>query len=395
MSQTYQNVEFGWFIPTTGDGKYIGVAPERESTSAYMIQVAKEAEKAGFTFALIPTGGSCLDAWVVGSVIASHTSILKPLVAMRPGLIAPLLAARMAATLDVISDGRALINVVTGGSPDDLKATGDPLAEQHDKRYDRTLEFLQIVKSLWKTNANVNDNEFLGAHNSIGTEKGIFFRGEYYAIENGASHPAPIQKPYPPIYFGGSSKAGKRTAAETADVYLMWAEPLDWIKEQINEVSQIVTEVNEEKGLNRSLRFGLRAQVLVRETEEEANKDAWEIISKVDKQAISLSNQRFSRTDATNQKRQNLLREQSQNRDYYAGPNLWTGLSTVRGGGSLLLVGTPDQVSDRLLEYAELGISSFILSGYPNLEEAERTGKLLLPLVKEKLKEKANVIQNI
>lgn len=395
VSQTYQNVEFGWFIPTTGDGKYIGVTPERESTSEYMIQVAKEAEKAGFTFALIPTGGSCLDAWIVGSVIASHTSILKPLVAMRPGLIAPVLAARMAATLDVISDGRALINVVTGGSPDDLKATGDPLAEHHDKRYDRTLEFLEIVKSLWNTNASVNDNEFLGARNSSGTEKGIFFKGEYYSIENGASHPAPIQKPYPPIYFGGSSRAGKRTAAESADVYLMWAEPLDWIKEQINEVNQIVKEVNEEKGLNRSLRFGLRAQVLVRETEDKAYEAAWEIISKVDKQAISLSNQRFSRTDATNQKRQNQLRKQSENQDYFAGPNLWAGLSTVRGGGSLLLVGTPDQVSDRILEYADLGISSFILSGYPNLEEAERTGKLLLPLVKEKLKEKANVIQNI
>nr|WP_318153036.1 LLM class flavin-dependent oxidoreductase [Metabacillus arenae] len=146
MNQSIDNVEFGWFIPTTGDGKYIGIKPERESTSEYMVEVAKTAEEAGFTFALIPTGGNCLDAWVVGSAIATHTKILKSLVAMRPGLIAPVLAARMAASLDVISGGRALINVVTGGSPRDLTATGDPLANDHDRRYDRTLEFLQIVK---------------------------------------------------------------------------------------------------------------------------------------------------------------------------------------------------------------------------------------------------------
>lgn len=105
MTQAAQEVEFGWFIPTTGDGKYIGVKQERESTADYMIGVARTAERAGFTFALIPTGGSCIDAWVVGSAIATHTSVLKPLVAMRPGLIAPVLAARMAASLDYVSGG--------------------------------------------------------------------------------------------------------------------------------------------------------------------------------------------------------------------------------------------------------------------------------------------------
>jgi alkanesulfonate monooxygenase len=388
LSDTGKEIEFGWFIPTTGDGKYIGVKPEKESTAEYMIEVAQTAEAAGFTFALIPTGGSCLDAWIVGSMIASHTSILKPLVAMRPGLIEPVAAARMAATLDVLSNGRALINIVTGGSPDDLKATGDLLAHHHDKRYDRTLEFLQVIKGLWKTQIAAEGNEFLAAH-AKSSEKGLFFKGDYYEIENGASQPAPFQKPHPPIYFGGSSPAGKRTAAETADVYLMWAEPLDWIKEQMDEAESLVKKVNEEKSLNRRLRYGLRAQVLVRETEEEAYRAAWEIISKVDQRAIDQSNQRFTRTDATNQKRQNQLRVQSADQDYFAGPNLWTGLSAVRGGGSLLLVGTPDQVSDRILEYAGLGISSFILSGYPNLEEAEITGELLLPLVKEKLKVKA------
>ncbi|NOU94148.1 LLM class flavin-dependent oxidoreductase [Paenibacillus sp. LMG 31456] len=388
------SVEFGWFIPTTGDGKYIGVKPERESTSEYMIQVAQTAENAGFTFALIPTGGSCIDSWIVGSAIATHTKILKPLVAMRPGLIAPVLAARMAASLDYISNGRALINVVTGGSPQDLKATGDPLANAHDDRYERTLEFLQIVKGVWNGSKQSSERYLAGSQNYQESEP-VHFKGKYYEIEGGASLPAPVQNPHPPLYFGGSSPAGKKTAVETADVYLMWTEPLDWIKEQIAEMEQLRVNLKAEKGIDRELKYGLRAQVLIRETEEEAWREAWDIISKIDRKAIEQSGQRFTQTDATNQKRQNELREQSKENDYILGPNLWAGISLVRGGGSMLLVGTPEQLSDRLLEYIEAGISSFVLSGYPNLEEAETTGRLLLPEIKRRLSERTNSSQHI
>jgi alkanesulfonate monooxygenase len=377
-------VEFGWFIPTTGDGKYIGVKPERESTGEYMIEVAKAAEQAGFTFALIPTGGSCIDSWIVGSAIAAHTKVLKPLVAFRPGLIAPVLAARMAASLDYVSGGRALVNVVSGGSPQDLTATGDPLAHDHDARYERTKEFLEIVKAVWAQSKG-NSERFLASNSTYGDKDKVSYSGKYYQLEGGASLPAPVQDPHPPLYFGGSSPAGKQTAVETADVFLMWAEPLDWIREQIEELEGLRAKLKREQGIDRKLRYGLRAQVLVRETEEEAWKEAWEIISKVDPQAIANSSQRFTGTDATNQKRQNQLRELSRDNDYLLAPNLWAGLSTVRGGGAMLLVGTPDQVSERLIEYVDLGISSFILSGYPNLEEARITGDLLLPLVKEKL----------
>jgi alkanesulfonate monooxygenase len=388
MTNKSQQVEFGWFIPTTGDGKYIGVKPERESTAEYMIQVAKTAEEAGFTFALIPTGGSCIDSWVVGSAIAAHTRKLKPLVAFRPGLIAPVLAARMAASLDYISGGRALVNVVTGGSPQDLIATGDPLAHDHDARYERTREFLHIVKEVW-TQSKKSSDSFLASNSTYGGAERVQFQGKYFQLEDGASLPAPIQNPHPPLYFGGSSAAGKRAAVETADVFLMWAEPIDWIREQIAELEQLRAELKREKGIDRTLRYGLRAQVLVRETEEEAWREAWDIISKVERKAIDNSNQRFATTDATNQKRQNELRELSRDHDFLLAPNLWAGLSTVRGGGSMLLVGTPEQVSDRILEYVDLGISSFILSGYPNLEEAQTTGELLLPLVKQKLAERA------
>jgi alkanesulfonate monooxygenase len=384
MGKSAQQVEFGWFIPTTGDGKYIGVEPQRESTADYMIQVAQAAERSGFTFALIPTGGACIDSWIVGSTIAAHTQVLRPLVAMRPGLIAPVLAARMAASLDQVTGGRALINIVSGGSPQDLTATGDPLADDHDARYERTREFLDIVKSVW-TNSHEQTVKFLASNQTAQQGKEpLHYSGRFYELKGGASLPAPVQKPHPPFYFGGSSPAGKRVAAETADVYLMWAEPLEWIREQIAEVEALKTEL----GRERELRYGLRAQVLVRETEEEAWREAWEIISKVNPQALLASSQRFTQTDATNQKRQNELREGSRANNFVIGPNLWTGLSTVRGGGAVLLVGTPDQVADRILEYIDLGISSFILSGYPHLEEAEITGELLLPAVKKKLEER-------
>jgi len=389
MSTAVQDVEFGWFIPTTGDGKYIGTELERESTAGYMIQVAQAAEEAGYTFALIPTGGGCLDAWIVGSAIATHTKVLRPLVAMRPGLISPITAARMATSLDYISNGRVAINVVTGGTPPDLVAMGDPLAFSHDERYERTLEFMTIVKEVL-INSNTHKSKYLAANENYREIKKVHFKGKYYEIEGGASYPPPVQKPHPPIYFGGSSVAGKRTAAEIADVYLMWPEPLGWIEEQIDEMERIRKELRQEKGIDRKLRYGLRAQVLVRETEEAAWAAAWEIISKVDKKAVEQSNVRFTQTDAVGQKRQNQLRSESEENRYVIAPNLWAGLSIVRGGGAMMLVGTPEQVADRIIEYVDAGISSFIFSGYPNLEEAEITGKLLLPVVKRKLQQQKN-----
>ncbi|MFD2612529.1 LLM class flavin-dependent oxidoreductase [Paenibacillus gansuensis] len=377
----HHQVEFGWFIPTSGDGPYIGVKPEREPSLDYFIKVAKTAEHAGFEFTLIPTGHTCIDAWVVGSAIASHTMKLKPLVAMRPGLINPILAARMAASLDVLSGGRALINVVTGGSPDDLKAHGDPLFNDHDARYDRTNEFLTIVKDAWMKSHDFHLAKYVESGGLTGTN----FHGDYYTIEGGLNLPAPVQQPHPPLYFGGSSPAGKRVAAEKADVYLMWGETVDMIKEQIAETEEQLAAVHNDLGVLRKLRYGLRAQLVVRPTEQEAWKAAWNIISKADPHAAAFSAKLHSRSDATNQQRQTALWKQSEENGYVIGPNLWSGLSRIRGGGAVAFVGTPEQVSDRLIEFVEAGISSFVLSGYPHVEEAEIAGELLLPLVKQKL----------
>jgi alkanesulfonate monooxygenase len=370
-NQTGAQVEFGWFIPTNGDGRYIGVKPEREPSQQYFVEVAQAAEEAGYEFALIPAGGECWDGWIVGSWVASATKKLKPLIAMRPGLITPVLAARMASTLDRMSGGRALINVVTGHYPADLKATGDPLHGSHDERYERTKEFLEVVKGVWQQLES-------GA-------EGFNYAGQHYEVEGGVSKPVPLQQPHPPLYFGGSSEAGKRVAAETADVYLMWTEPLDWIEGQIAEMETYLAELKEKKGIDRKLRYGIRAQVVVRETEEEAWAAAWNILSKADPEQLKSKEKLHSKTDALNQKRQMDLFSGSKEQNYVIGPNLWSGLSAIRGGGAVTFVGTPEQVSDRLIEFVEAGVTSFILSGYPHLEEARISGELLLPLVKQKL----------
>ncbi|NTZ19925.1 LLM class flavin-dependent oxidoreductase [Paenibacillus sp. JMULE4] len=389
MSNQQKEIQFGWFLPTAGDGKYVGVAPERKPTLDYLIQVAQAAEHAGFGFVLIPTGGACMDAWVVGSAVMSHTKTLRPLVAVRPGLMAPVLAARMAAALDILSEGRAMINVVTGSSVQDLEELGDQLAHAHDERYERAREYLEVMTRAWTQSGGLSASEF--TRSNIGSDperQQQPFVGKYYQFQRPVSTPLTVQKPYPPFYLGGSSPIAKRVAVEYADTFLMWGEPHAWIQEQIKEIESIRAEYRAEKGIDRPLRYGLRAQVLVRDTEEEAWAAAWELISKVSPEAIEQAQRQFAQTDATNQRRQNELREQSRNDRFVIGPNLWTGLSLVRSGGAILIVGTAEQVTDRLLEYAELGVSTFILSGYPHLEEAEIFGREALPLFRKKWAQK-------
>lgn len=415
-----REIKFGWFLPTAGDGAHVGVEPERPATLDYLTEVAQAAETAGFEFVLIPTGGACLDAWVVGSAVMSRTTTLRPLVAVRPGLTAPVLSARMGAALDQLSGGRAMINVVTGSSVQDLEELGDPLARSHDERYERADEYLEVMKRAWANGDKPQASEFVAVSGTNGTAPAVAenetakvsgdaephaaakkdsgasadqafvssssepFRGKHYTFERASGSPRTVQTPHPPFYLGGSSEGAKKVAIRHADTFLMWGEPHAWIEEQIAEIEELRLAYEKETGAPRELRYGLRAQVLVRDTEEEAWAAAREIISKVSPEAIERAEKEFAATDATNQRRQNELRELSKAEQFVVGPNLWTGLSVVRSGGAILIVGTADQVSQRLIEYAELGVSTFILSGYPHLEEAEIFGKEALPLFKEK-----------
>jgi alkanesulfonate monooxygenase len=263
----------------------------------------------------------------------------------------PAAAARMAATLDRISNGRLLINVVTGGDPVELR--GDGVFLDHGQRYAVTDEFLHIWRRLLAGGS-------------------VTYQGEHLAIEDGRVIFPSVQKPYPPLYFGGSSEAGIAVAAEHVDVYLTWGEPLADVAEKIAAVRAAAAR------RGRTLRFGIRLHVIVRETESEAWRAADDLISRVDDATIAAAQKTFARYDSVGQNR--MARLHGGRRDKLTiAPNLWAGVGLVRGGAGTALVGDPDQVAERMKEYIGLGIDHFILSGYPHLEEAYRFAELVFP----------------
>jgi alkanesulfonate monooxygenase len=345
-------MEVFWFIPTHGDGRYLGTSEgARPVNYSYCKQIAQAADELGYNGVLIPTGKSCEDPWIVASSLISVTEKLKFLVAVRPGLMTPSLAARMAATLDRFSKGRLLINVVAGGDPVEL--AGDGLFLDHDARYAQTDEFLSIWRQLMEG-------------------KKVDFQGEHLSVEGGQLLFPPVQEPYPPLYFGGSSPAGLEVVANHIDVYLTWGEPPAQVEEKIKKVRKLAAE----KG--RTVRFGIRLHVIVRETERAAWQAAEELIQYVDDESIAKAQKIFARMDSESQRLMTELNKGDRS-NLEISPNLWAGIGLVRGGAGTALVGDPDQVAARMKEYADLGIETFILSGYPHLEEAYRTAELLFP----------------
>ncbi|WP_341532062.1 FMNH2-dependent alkanesulfonate monooxygenase (plasmid) [Nostoc sp. UHCC 0302] len=345
-------MELFWFIPTYSDGRYLGTATGgRTATYPYLRQIAQAVDHLGYTGALLPTGRSCEDAWIIASSLIAVTQQMRFLVAIRPGLSSPGMAARMAATLDRISNGRLLINVVTGGDPVEL--AGDGVHLNHTARYELTDEFLSIWRAIM-----------------AGEEAN--FSGEYFQVKGGKLLFPPVQKPYPPLWFGGSSQIAQQIAANHIDVYLTWGEPPQQVAEKINAVRKLAAEQG------RTLRFGIRLHIIVRETESEAWDAANDLIKYVDEEAIAKAQKVYARLDSVGQRRMTQLHSGSREA-LEVSPNLWAGVGLVRGGAGTALVGDPDTVTARILEYAELGIETFILSGYPHLEEASRVAELLFP----------------
>src|SRR5579863_930213 len=341
-----------WFLPTHGDGRYLGSeVGARHVSLSYLSQIARAADDLGYYGVLLPTGRSCEDSWVIASAMTPLTKRLRFLVAVRPGLTEPAFAARMAATLDRLSGGRLLINVVTGGDPVELK--GDGVFLDHGERYEVTDEFLSIWRKL------MQGDEVTDAYKHLKIEKGKLL------------YP-PHQKPYPPLYFGGSSGAGGAVAAKHVDVYLTWGEPPREVAQKIAAAKALAAEQG------RAFSFGIRLHVIVRETSAEAWRAAEDLIAKVDDETIATAQKAFARFDSVGQQR--MARLHGGRRDKLeVAPNLWAGVGLVRGGAGTALVGNPDEVAERMKEYMKLGIDRFILSGYPHLEECYRFAELVFP----------------
>lgn len=358
-----------WFIPTHGDARYLGSSEgARQLSHDYVKQVAVAADSLGYEGVLIPTGRSCEDPWVVASSLLPVTKRLKFLVAVRPGLHQPSLAARMAASFDRLSGGRLLINLVTGGDQAELE--GDGVFLDHATRYEQSAEFIEIWREILARSHEGKSLDFEGRHLQVKGAKLLF---------------PPLQKPYPPVYFGGSSPAAHELAAEQVDAYLTWGEPPAEVAKKIADVR----EKADRRG--RLVKFGIRLHVIVRETDEEAWADAERLISRLKDETVVQAQAAFARMDSEGQRRMAQLHAGGTKRsrkDLEISPNLWAGVGLVRGGAGTALVGSAQAVADRIKEYADLGIDTFVLSGYPHLEEAYRFAELVFPLLPVNVQEK-------
>lgn len=353
MTKTEKPLDFLWFIPSSGDGSYLGSDDRsRPADPGYFREIATAVDRLGYTGVLIPTGVACEESFVLAGHLAAVTEKLKFLVAIRPGTASPAYYARLASTLDRVSNGRLLLNIVVGGSAQEL--AGDGIFLPHDERYAHAEEFFQVFNQLIETGKANLDGKYIKALNA---QLGI----------------PPVQEPRPPLYFGGSSDAAIEFAGGRVDKYLTWGEPPAQVAEKIASVRKAAA------AQGKDVSFGIRLHFIVRETDEEAWAAADKLISKLSDDAIAAAQEVFAKnSDSVGQARMVALHNGRRDK-LEVSPNLWAGIGLVRSGAGTALVGSPKTVAARLREYQELGIDTIVASGYPHLEEAYTVAELLFP----------------
>ena len=355
-------IKIYWFLPTSGDmgcsetGKQI----PRKATFEYLESIVVAGEALGYEGFLTPAGSWAADGWVSAALLSAKTDRIKFMIAFRPGLVAPLLAAQMAATFEQLRPGRIVLNIVTGGDPKDQQRYGD----FHGKsaRYERTEEFLDVVSALWRSE-RVN---FSGTHVQVADARLV----------------NPPAGGGPHIYLSGSSEQAFSVAAKHADTYLCWGEPPSEAAEKIRAVRK------QAMAQGRAPTYGTRFSVLTRDTEQEAWQEAERMLAECDPDWRKAVASRAQSTESEGQRRMTALadrfRETGDPRDLIVAPNLWAGLGLIRAGAGTMLVGSHAQVADVLTEYHELGFSEFVLGRSPHLEEAYAFGEGVLPILEKR-----------
>jgi alkanesulfonate monooxygenase len=323
---------------------------------AYVEAIAKVHEDGGFDRALVAFGSTSPESILIAGHAASVTEKLGFMIAHRPGFTAPTVAARQLATLDQLTGGRIAVHIITGGSDDEMRRDGDHSVK--DDRYARTDEYLDIVRQEW-TSAKPFD-----------------YKGKYYDVQGAFGAVKPFQKPYLPIYFGGSSDAAIPVAGKHADIYALWGESQAQVRETVARVRAAAAK------WNRTPRFSLSLRPVLADTEEAA----WKRAKEIEDQTRALRDRAGLKTEGhapPNAGAQRLLDAAALGSR--VDKRLWTGVAALTGasGNSTGLVGTPEQVADALLDYYDLGVSTFLIRGFDPLEDAVAYGRDLIPLVRE------------
>lgn len=367
-----------WYLPTAGESRDVlrggtnvhrvdGDAPRsplRPPTLSYLTQVALAVEEAGFDSVLVPTGSYCEDPWVVASALSAVTRDLRFLVALHPRTTTPAYTAHRAATLQRVSGGRLALNVVTGEPGAEAWLHGD-LGDKADQ-YARTDEFLDIYQALFRGET-------------------VDRAGKHYTVREGALERANGRglgiPATPEVWFGGSSSFAGDVAAKHADVYLSWLEPLDQLAEKIEWIRGLAA------AQGRTARFGVRAWILVRDTHEDAERAALDLLDGVDPATQArLRESLLVRQSVGQQRGQAHLAAADVTRpeSLWVAPGVWGGFGLVAGGPALGFVGSFDDVAARFEEYRRLGVEEFIVSGFPNLEETRWVADGLVPALRRR-----------
>jgi alkanesulfonate monooxygenase len=357
-----------WFCQLAADGEFIGTAPERRPTLPYISSLVETAAEMGFSSLLTATNFHAEhEAWTASIATLARTQGAGLLIAVRPGMFHPAMFAKMAATAANLFPGRVRINVVTGSNPVENAMYGD--VETHAERYARTREFIAILRDLWRGVPVDHDSP-------------------RYPFRGAIVSPVPPQPI--PIYLGGHSDDAQRIAAELADVYLVWGDTLEGVDKRLT--SMRAHEAQTTRLVNAPLRYGLRCHVVVRETEAEAWAAADRLISRIDPAVRGRFIETTATVDSEGQRRQLAL---SSSESLVVEPHLWAGVGLARSGVGVAIVGDPQQVADKLRAYQALGISTFILSGYPHLEECRRFGQMVMPILRQRAAALGNQVASL